>query len=96
MVCALAWNGRRRLVAVRLLICEVEKSPELYNKVAPEHSDKHCTEKHWIEVCKAVVLNCSRMDNTARVATGKSVKNHFYVHSNLFVETVKYSFIIFL
>ena len=32
------------------------------------------------------------MDTTARVATGKSVKTHFYVHCGLFVETVEYSF----
>jgi len=37
----------------------------------------------WIEVCV-------ELDTTARVAIGKSVKNHFYVHCNLFVETVEY------
>jgi len=77
-------------------ITEVEKRPALYNKVTPEYSDKHCKEKLWVEVCEAVVTNWSRMDTTARVATGKSVKTHFYVHCTLFVETVEYSFIIFL
>jgi len=78
------------------LITEVEKRPALYNKATPEYCEKHCKEILWIEVCEAVVPNWSRMDTTARVATGKSVKKHFYVHSNLFVETVQYSFIIFL
>ena len=77
------------------LITEVEKRLALYNKATPESSDKHCKEKLWIEVCEAVVPNWSRMDTTARVATGKSVKHHFYVHYNLFVETVEYCFIIF-
>jgi len=77
------------------LITEVEKRPALYNKATPEYSDKHCKEKLWVEVCEAVVTNWSRMDTTARVAKGKSVKTHFYVHCNLFVET-EYSFIIFL
>ena len=77
------------------LITEVEKRPALYNKATPEYSDKHCKEKLWVEVCEAVVTNWSRMDTTARVAKGKSVKTHFYVHRNLFVET-GYSFIIFL
>jgi len=36
------------------------------------------------------------MDTTARVATGKSVKTHFYVHCNLFVETVEYFYNIFI
>jgi hypothetical protein len=47
------------------LITEVEK---LYNNAKPECSDKHGKEKLWIEVCEAVVLNCSGMDKTARVA----------------------------
>jgi len=75
------------------LITEVEKRPALYNKVTPEYCDKHCKEKLWIG---AVVPNWNRMDTTARVATGKGVKTHFYVHCSLFVETVEYSFIIFL
>jgi hypothetical protein len=74
----------------------VEKRPALCNKATPEYSDKHCKEKLWIEVCEAVVPNWSRMDKTARVATGKSVKKHFYVHCSLFVETVDYSFIFIL
>ena len=78
------------------LITEVDKRPALYNKATPEYSDKQCKEKLWIEVFEAVVLNWSRMDKTARVVTGKSVKNHFYVHCNLFVETVEYSFVIYL
>jgi hypothetical protein len=78
------------------LITEVEKRPALYNKATPEYTDKHCKEKLWIEVCEAVVPNWSRMDTTACVATGKSVQNHFYVHCNLFVETVEYSFILSL
>ena len=78
------------------LITDVEKWLALYNKATPEYCDKHCKEKFWIEVSEAVVPNWSRMDTTARVATGKSVKNHFYVHCNLFVEAVEYSFIIFL
>jgi len=52
------------------LITEVQKRPALYNKVTPEYSDKHCKEKLWIEVCEVVVPNWSRMDTTARVATG--------------------------
>jgi hypothetical protein len=74
----------------------VEKRPALYNKTKPEYSDEHCKEKLWIEVCEAVVPNWSRMDTTARVATSKGVKKHFYVHCSLFVETVEYYFIIFL
>jgi hypothetical protein len=78
------------------LITELDKRPALYNKVIPEYSDKQCKEKLWIEVFEAVVLNSSQMDKTARVATGKSVKNHFYVYCSLFVETVEYSFLICL
>ena len=59
------------------LITEVEKRPALYNKATPEYSDKHCKEKLWIEVCEAVVLNWSRMDATARVATGKKCNKLF-------------------
>jgi len=55
----------------------VEKRPALYNKATPEYGDKHCKDKLWIEVCEAVVPNWSRMDSTARVATGKSVKTIF-------------------
>ena len=77
------------------LITEVDKRPALYNKATPEYIDKNCKEKFWVEVCEAVVTSWSRMDTTARVAKGKSVKTHFYVHRNLFVET-GYSFIIFL
>ena len=79
------------------IISEVQKRPALYDKATPEYSDKHCKHKLWTEVCDAVVLNWSRMDTTATVATGKKCKNpFFYVHCNLFVETVEYSFIIFL
>ena len=60
------------------LITEVEERLALYNKATPEYSDKHCKEKLWVEVSEAVVTNWSRMDTTARVATGKSVKTHFY------------------
>ena len=74
----------------------MEKRPALYDKATPEYCDKHCKEKLWIEVCEAVVPNWSRMDTTGRVATGKSVKTHFYVHYSLFVETEEYSFIILL
>jgi len=78
------------------LITEAKKRPALYNKATPEYSDKHCNEKLWIEVCEDVVPNWSRMDKTARVATGKNVKTHFYVHCNIFVETIECSFIIYL
>jgi len=59
------------------LITEVEKRPALYNKATPEYSNKHCKEKLWIEVCEAVVPNWSRMDTTARVATGKKYNEPF-------------------
>jgi hypothetical protein len=75
------------------LITEVEKRPALYNKATPEYSDKHCKEKLWKEVCEAVVPNWSQLDTPAQV---KSVKTHFYVHCNLLVQTVEYSFIICL
>jgi len=52
------------------LITEEEKKPALYYKATPEYCDKHCKEKLWIEVCEAVVPNWSRMDTTARLATG--------------------------
>ena len=74
------------------LITDVETRPALYNKATPAYSDKNCKKKLWIEVCGAVVPNWSRMDTTARVATG-SVKKRFYVHCNLFVQT-EYSFLI--
>jgi len=34
------------------LITEVEKRPELYNKVTQEHSDKNRKEKLWVGVLK--------------------------------------------
>jgi hypothetical protein len=50
------------------------------------------------EVEKRPELYKRRHQNTVTNTgtTGKSAKNHFYVHCNLFVETVEYSFIIFL
>jgi len=59
------------------LITEVEKRPALYNKATPEYSDKQCKEKLWMEVCEAVVPNWSRMDTTARMATGKKCNKPF-------------------
>jgi hypothetical protein len=53
------------------LITDVEKRPALYSKATPECSDKNCKEKLWIELREAVVPNWSRLDKTARVATGK-------------------------
>jgi hypothetical protein len=78
------------------LITEVEKRPALYSKATPEYSDKNCREKLLVEICEAVVPNWSRLDKNQEWQQVKSVKNHFCVHCNLFVQTVEYSFIIFL
>jgi hypothetical protein len=77
-----------------LTVNEVEKRPALYNKATPEYSDKNCKE-NLMEPCGAVVPNWSRLDKTARAETCKKRKKN-YVHCNLFVQTVEYSFTISL